>query len=86
MISLVEESLHEINIYHLILNTERSDSWKSSMLFNKYVCCHPSSRNMASLHLPIPLKLGQAMCLTLANTMLTEVTPYFRAKVLTNYV
>lgn len=81
MISLVEESLHEKNIYQLILN-----SGKSSMLFNKYVCCHPSSRNMASLHLPIPLKLGQAMCLTLANKMLTEVTPYFRAKVLTNYV
>lgn len=73
-------------IYQLILNTERSDSWKSSILFNKYVCCYPSSRNMASLHLPIPLQLGQAMCLTLANKMLTEVTPYFQAKVLTNYV
>lgn len=70
-------------IYQLILNTERSDSWKSPMLFNKYVCCHPSS---TCLHLPIPLKLGQAMCLTLANKMLTEVTPYFQAKVLTNYV
>lgn len=55
------------------------------MLFNQYVC-YPPSRNMTSLHFPVPLKPGQAMCLTLANKILAEVTRYFQAKAFTIYV